>query len=493
MKSLFTLLATALLFFGTQALSAQTQVWTAIIDFNGNVDNVEVLAQIDANIPESGKVLVQFDGTCISSVGDLIVLAANDSPNWGVNSGNVGVEANPNQEEHSFSHSRVYAVNPGTSSFYAVAQRYVETSGDGSAYIAGMLSVKFFPDGSEMSLNSDIIEMTNVNLRDNPPVTLGQVSINPSMSGTAIVRFNGECTSDPGDLIVLAASDTPDSWDFFNNINIMAIDDDYKSWSFSHTRVYSIGAGSHTFYALGENYITTNGNGLASIYGTLTVEFIPDMYQSDVIPAFSNIFGSFDISVSEEIASVNINAPEDGTVIVTFDGLAEPNGIVILGASDENTLQSFGVAASPYDETLAQFPFSHSQAYSVTAGNHNFYATGEEFSGSPIVQLYGSLTATFVSNDVNVQTEEVEQLAKSIEVFPNPTADYAQVELGEVENISLLQLLDVEGKVLQRFDPKAASHNKQLSIDLRALPAGTYFLQILTENHISISKPLTRK
>ncbi len=492
MKSFFTFLPATLLLFCSQLLSAQTQVWATSFNFNDNVDNVEVLAQINADIPQAGKVLVQLDGTCISSVGDRIILAASNIPDWGVYSGSIATEANPNQSEHSFSHSRVYDVNPGVQSFYGVVHRYVETSGNGSAHVVGTLSVKFFPNGSDMSLHGLAIEQTNINLRGNP-VVLGQLDINPSMSGTAIVRFNGECISSAGDRIVLAASYMPDWSVNDGNVRVEAIDGDYNSNSFSHTRAYNISPGNHTFYAVAENYAETNGDGIASIYGTLTVEFIPDMYQQDVIPAFTGISGFFDFSANTEIASVNINAPENGTVIVTFDGTAnQPDGFLLLGASNEPLLNTFGVGASAYDSDVNWFPFSHSQAYSVTPGNHTFYATGEPYGGSTTF-IYGSLTATFVSDDVNVQTEEIEQLVASIEVFPNPTADYAYVKLGETENISLLQLLDAEGKVLQHFDAEAALQNKQLSIDLQALPAGSYFLQILTQEGISISKCITRK
>ena len=489
MKHLFTFLT--LLLAGSLTLSAQSKVWTAVVDFDGNVDNVTQLAQIDAAIPGDGMALVTFDGTCISSVGDHIILAASNDGDWHINSGAVDVEANPNQEEHSFSHSRFYPVSAGTHSFYAVAQAYVETAGDGGTQIVGLLTVKFFPSGSDMIFAGTEIEQPEVNLRGGP-VTLAQLTINPEVSGTAIVHFDGKCLSTPGDLIVLAASDTP-SWNFNDdNTHVKAIDNDYNRWSFSHTRAYSVGPGSHTFYAVGENYAAQDGDGIASIYGTLTVEFIPDMYAPDVIPAFTGIINSFDFSVSTQIASVSITAAEAGTTVVTFNGTVYPDDLLLLGASDETYLQAFGVGVSPYNDDIDFMPFSHSQAYAVSAGMHSFYATGALWDGST-GSVYASLRATYVSDDANVSTEEVQRLAQNIEVFPNPTADLARIHLGEVKDIQYIQLLDSEGKVLQRFEPQTAEQSGYLDVNLQARPAGTYYLQIVTHDRMSISKKITRQ
>ena len=490
MKHLFTFLA--LLLTGSLTLSAQSKVWTQEVSYNNGVDDVTQLAQIDANIPGEGMVLVTFDGTCISAVGDRIVLAASNDGDWHVNSGTVSVEANPNQDEHSFSHSRFYPVSPGTHSFYAVAQRYVETDGDGIVLIEGLLTVKFFPAGSDMMLAGVEIEQTNINLRG-APVTLGMLTINPSVSGTAIVHFNGNCISSPGDRIILAASDMPGWLPNDGNTGVEAIDNDYNTWSFSHTRAYSVGPGTHTFYAIGQNYVEEDGDGTGSVYGTLTVEFIPDMYAPDVISAFTGIsLTNYDLNAGTELASASINAAEAGTAVVTFDGNAHPDDFLVLGASDQSILIAFGVGVSPYDSDIDHMPFSHSQAYAVSAGMHSFYATVDSYAASTL-SVYGSLRATYVSNDVNVSTEEVQRLAQSVEVFPNPTADLARIKLGEVKGIQYIQLLDSEGKILQRFEPQTAEQNGYLDVNLQARPAGTYYLQIVTHDRMSISKKITRQ
>lgn len=237
--------------------------------------NQVALDSILLDAPTSGKVYVKFNGKCTSDVGDLIVLAASDSPNWGVNDGNVGAEAiSADLNQRAFSHSRVYSVLPGPHTFYAVAHNYVETDGSGVASIYGSLTVEYFPDGGDLTVDHEGVIQVNV-LVEGAPVVTGDVTISPVVDGTAVVTYDGSCSSSPGDRIIMAASDDMD-WDAnAGNVNVEAISADYNRNSFSHTKVYPITAGTHTFYSICENIVETDGSGVASNYGSLTVQFWP--------------------------------------------------------------------------------------------------------------------------------------------------------------------------------------------------------------------------
>ena len=118
------------------------------------------------------------------------------------------------------------------------------------------------------------IDLTNIDLISKK--TLGQITINPPVSGKVIVSFDGMCFSSPGDRIILAASNTP-SWGANDgNVAVEAFDNDINTNPFSHTRVYDISPGSNTFYAVGQNYIETDGTGIASVYGSFTLIFFPE-------------------------------------------------------------------------------------------------------------------------------------------------------------------------------------------------------------------------
>ncbi len=115
-----------------------------------NATNIDVrtsavnVAIVTITTPMAGYVVVRFDGAAIPTKGDRLVLAASNlSAAWLPNDGNVGVEGDG--RSHSFSHSRVYAVDStGTYNFYAVAQNYVNMNGDGKASIYGTLTAEFF-------------------------------------------------------------------------------------------------------------------------------------------------------------------------------------------------------------------------------------------------------------------------------------------------------------------------------------------------------------
>lgn len=106
-------------------------------------------------------------------------------------------------------------------------------------------------------------------------VTVATVSISAPCSGYVVVRFDGYANADTGDRLVLAASDDTD-W-HVNDGHVSFYGDD-RGHPFSHTRFYTVAAGSKTFYAVAQNYVDTAGNGIASIHGILTATFYPNKY-----------------------------------------------------------------------------------------------------------------------------------------------------------------------------------------------------------------------
>jgi hypothetical protein len=239
-------------------------------------DTTFVVAQRNITVGVSGNVLVRFDGICESTPGDRIALAASNTGNLIGNDGTTAVEAIDGDHDLTpFCHSRMYSIGPGSHDFYAIAENFVETDGDGIASIYASLTVEFFPAvPGAASVNHTGVSKTNVSVRG-APVAMDSVTITPTMVGTAVVRYEGICSSSPGDRIVLAASHDRD-WDSSEgNVAVEAVNSDLDLNNFSHTRVYTIEPGSHTFYAVCENYVETDGSGIASNYASLSVEFFP--------------------------------------------------------------------------------------------------------------------------------------------------------------------------------------------------------------------------
>ncbi len=386
--------------------TAQANVWhqrisRSSVDLSGGP---VVLGQVTTELPNSGLVIVQFDGYGCLSVGDRITLAASDTTNWGVNDGNVGIEAyNADQNCRPFSHTRSYRVSAGTHTFYAVGQNYVETDGSGIASIRANLTVKFYPDTGSDAF-ADHIGFSQVGIDfSGDDVNLGEISIAAPVAGRVVVRFDGKAVSSPGDRIVLAANDVP-VWEPDNgNTTLEAFDSDLNRTSFSHTRVFDIDAGEHTFYAAGQNYVEKDGTGIASVYGSLTVEFFPDAANEPSVEHVDINKTSIDLRGADVVlAQIDFDASTPGDVVLRFDGvsIADVGDRILLAANDAPVWEANdgNVPAEAVDSDVNRTPFSHSRVYSVEAGNHSFYAVGENYveqDGSGVASTYGRLTLQF--------------------------------------------------------------------------------------------------
>jgi len=118
--------------------------WATIKKTKIDVTSTVTLNTVTISAPTAGYVVVRFDGQAIADTGDRLVLAASDDNSWHPDDGTVAFLGDGHP--HSFSHTRVYAVSAGSKTFYAVAQNYVDTAGNGKASIYGTLTATFYPN-----------------------------------------------------------------------------------------------------------------------------------------------------------------------------------------------------------------------------------------------------------------------------------------------------------------------------------------------------------
>ncbi|WP_430935075.1 BACON domain-containing protein [Saccharicrinis sp. 156] len=388
-------------------------VHESIIKNNIDINNLTTLGQVSINPSVSGKVIVRFNGYCISDYGDRILLAASNTPNWGANNGHVQMKSTPSSPLHivgnprlgnnSFSHTRVYDINAGNYTYYAVAvvsNVAGQSEGNGIVSVYGNLTVQFIPNSLTFINHIDI---NKYNIDVNNSTTVGQVSINPTVSGKVIVRFDGYCRSDYGDRIILAASNTPNWGANEGHVEVEAYSTEIDQDPFSHTQVYNVSAGSHTFYAIAHNYVETDGDGIASIYGRLTVEFVAD--SKGIIGHMGVIKTGISAINETNLGQVTINPAVPGKAIVHFDGYSYcPRGgnLLIynyhlnLSASDTPSVGTDNgkVVIHARNADIIKRNFSHTQVYNVAPGSKTFYAVGQCSNGT--ISTYGTLTVLFV-------------------------------------------------------------------------------------------------
>lgn len=74
---------------------------------------------------------------------------------------------------------------------------------------------------------------------------------------------------------------------------------------------------------------------------------------------------------------------------------------------------------------------------------------------------------------------ELEKIAK---VYPNPFVDYTYLEFSTTQNNTIVELIDINGKVLKQF----VVNGDKIRIERESLPAGIYFLQTTKGNNNKI-------
>lgn len=404
------ILTPMLLALGLAAPAAAQLVYHQTIDVtdvdmsNGTV----ILATQEVPAATGGTVVVQFDGTCTSSLGDAIQLAATDDGVWRQGDGLQLIQAEPNgMRFHSFSHTQVYRVDAGWHTYHAMGRRWADENGSGLASLQGTLTVKFYPTGSGVRVSHAPVFANSVDVRG-AAATLGQVVLITAESGAVLTRFDGWASPDAGDRIVVAVSDDGSWGPNDGSASFEVIGGSQRYTNFTHSRLYPVGPGLHNFYAVAQNVVEADGDGTASFYGNLTLEFIPDT--SDIQLIHSGI-SETSVVLDEGpvmMAARTILTPTPGTAVVRYEGTCVSSRLDRLVHAASNTVawtaNDGGAISEAFDADINRASFSDTQIYDVQSGIQTFYAfseiTDDLSSGSGIASNYGSFSVMFFPEPV---------------------------------------------------------------------------------------------
>ena len=492
---LFSFLALLLVF----QLSAAEQVASTTIEkSNINLRGAPVvLGTVEITVKEAGTFIVDFDGLCISSPGDEIRLAASADADWHVNDGGVTCQAYSSDiNGNNFSHTRAFEVEPGTHTFYAVAENVGVMDGSGIASFYAKLVVQYIPESSEAFILHQGVNETNINLRG-APVSLSNFQFMPvtSFDGDMLVKFNGYGVGSPGDLIVLAASDRV-GWDINDgNTAIEAINNDLKRIPFIHTRVFPASSGLNSFHAVGQNYVETEGTGFASVYASLSIMYIPDdkpllLEHEGINETSINVRGTPVV-----LESITINPTTSGTAVVTFNGycVSSVGDRIVLAASDNDSWgsNSGSTSVEAISADLNSSNFSHTMIYDIEAGSHTFNAIAHNYvetEGTGKASIYASLNVQFYPID-NVGFDNPQAKIDKLQIWPNPASGTMNVNLAGFDNQKAsLRIVNYLGQQVYSSEVEGGD---VFNMDVSNLPSGNYIMLLNGERSTSMNGKFT--
>jgi len=103
---------------------------------------------------------------------------------------------------------------------------------------------------------------------------------------------------------------------------------------------------------------------------------------------------------------------------------------------------------------------------------------------------FGSGFVAVIGMDVTIEMTATENLLtkEEVRVFPNPTSDYIRIQmnLDRPQDVNVY-LTDVSGKIL-RMTNRTRFLNETIELDVQAVPAGTYFLNVTSADGMRTEK-----
>jgi Fe-S cluster biogenesis protein NfuA len=163
-----------------------------IVETNVDLSNETSVGEVTIAPTVAGKVVVKYDGVCRSDPGNYFEISVSTQENiadyW-----SQLYPVSEDVDQNSFSRTRVFEVEPGSHTFYAVS--LITGTNTGSIY--GSLTVEFFPE------NEYIVKHTNdlyeLNTIADYVTEVESLNITAPEAGQVIVQFDGSCIVSPGD------------------------------------------------------------------------------------------------------------------------------------------------------------------------------------------------------------------------------------------------------------------------------------------------------
>ena len=432
--------------------------------------------------------VVRFDGWSRHTPGDRIIIGASNYPDWNTNDGNIGLYVfDEAHAVNNFSHSRVYDVEPGVQTFYAVAQNYVDLDGSGIASIDGKLTVEYVPATAH-----DLI-IGHSTVKDeffwDPAIQVIQsVTLDVPSAGEVIVQLDGEVAIVNEVENLYTISDSP-AWPQDGNIIVARTTDISNDIPIVQRKRYAVTPGTHTYYVLGQRTVGDPQYSDDYIYATLTARFIASG-SDEVAVAHANVTPAMILpAIPQRVGRVQLMAPADGTVSVQATGVltSELNShyVLYLVPADDPAEVLDARLIEPLQADVTDTYYALSAAQSVPAGLHTYDLMAAFADGSPATDdalIAGLMTIQWIAKPVISATQEIYN-GMPLGASPNPTSGLVTLTIPGASGNGDVHVVDLRGQLVRSFSDVQLDG---FQADLRELGAGMYVLHASAGNMIHV-------
>lgn len=219
---------------------------------------------------------------------------------------------------------------------------------------------------------------------------------------------------------------------------------------------------------------------------TISYQFVPTTYSSnDTEPNdtfaqainttentnYEGWFNNGSQSNSSDIDDTDwykFTSPRDGELIITIEDGDEYGGEAAVTVYNSNNLSQ------------PLFPILEQNGLTTTYKYESFNFTGQEFG----ILLQSNCVSYRMSWEVDNSKLSIENfdLDKSIELFPNPTSDYLNIQNNGNLSLEKLEIIEMTGKIVYQ------TNRIENQISLRNLDSGIYFVRIYSNKGITTKK-----
>ncbi|HRI00311.1 MAG TPA: T9SS type A sorting domain-containing protein [Saprospiraceae bacterium] len=474
----------------------QDLVWRIPIDAKNvqlETPKSVVLDSMVVDIPENGKVIIQFEGNAWSSFGDDIIVAANEFPLWTPDNGNYSFLVYDSiYNLNAFYHSRIVNVSAGKKKFYAIGHNWTGKAGDGIASFKGNLTAEFYKANNTQSfISSNPISKYPLKATQEAGV-LSKIEINAPKKGKLLVSIDGVMGSNVDDVLELTSNTNPNWPNDAEKVEAKSITY-WNSELICHKKLFSVEPGIHTIYALIRKTKGDTSSQNNSVYCQFYAEFLADVETTKSINA-----ASFEKTIRKSTDTINVynvdlDLPSNGKLILKYSARLQSNikdqYHIFLADNHSNTIKANSIRVQNTHINDNDDYFMISEISNAKAGKHSISIRSlldPASKGTGTALIKGVLSMKFIG-EKSTEVSSINQDLLNIVGYPVPFQNKLTLQaLNNGENSDCnLYIFNEQGNLM--FKSKDVNL-KSADFDLSNFPTGIYNAIIECKNQKSVLK-----